>query len=210
MVRQSKITCLALLLLGCKSPSPQNTAAEEPETTVVNRTWRLAGRTSNQSTESEVALPFSGAEEILSRCENTDLCAAELWRSTDGAEHILLRTDNAVWWSEIHDRWPTKWNRLSGVLEHCLGDPLDSPPGGDPGGWRQLVTEGTGTSVTKAQWLIHLSGENRCQIYGTLELDATGPTINARALRCGESPWLQGGRECARTTLQGPTDESNE
>ncbi len=72
-----------------------------------------------------------------------------------------------------------------------------------------MTTQESSTALN-ARWRIHLSGANPCEIVGTLELDATGSRVSARALSCGDQPWEQGGRRCAEAALNEVTAQSSE
>jgi len=98
-----------------------------------------------------------------------------------------------MWRDGATEQWQTGWRGLAGPLDLCLGDPLATPPAGDPGGFRLLHERGG-----HWRWSVHFSGANPCGITGHLELDATADRVDANALAVDGAPWARGGRERAR------------
>ncbi|MEC7948062.1 MAG: hypothetical protein VX265_10885 [Myxococcota bacterium] len=79
---------------------------------------------------------------------------------------------------------------MSGTLALCLGDPLATPPAGDPAGFRLLHARSDSWA-----WSVHLSGANPCGLDGQIELDAHGHRVRTHGLRAATLPWAEGGRE---------------
>lgn len=184
-----------LWLLACRSPEPLP-QPPPPQTTV----WRLSGRvTAEDSTQD--ALPFAGGHDLLDACGGATPCAAERWVSESGAQAILLVRGDRVVWGEQH--WPATWRRLGTELNHCLGGtPLASPPAGDPGGYRMLAATDPPASDPSAEWLLHFSGANPCQLSGELLFSATRDRADSRDLLSGGIPWSEGGRAHANALLR--------
>ena len=138
---------------------------------------------------------------LIAQCADPGACAAELWRAADGTEATLLRTRAQLRWQE--DTWPATWQRLGGALSMCLGDPLASPPAGDPAGFRILLARAPPAEDDAAQWILRLSGQNRCRLSGALILQARRDRVDARELLCDGVPWTAGGRDRAQAILLG-------
>lgn len=131
-------------------------------------------------------------------------CAAERWRAEGGsppAERILLRDGDRIVWLDDQTVWPARWRQISGALLHCLGDPLAVPPAADPAGGRDLLEDPTAPQA-RWWWRIRLSGQNRCDLRGSLRVAATAPKIDLSELRVGDLPWHSGGRQRAEAHLR--------
>ena len=113
----------------------------------------------------------------------------------------LLHAGEAVVWET--ESWPAAWRRLGTELSHCLGgDPLALPPGGDPAGFRTLAAKTPPESDREAMWVLSFSGQNSCELSGTLRLHATRDRADSRDLLSGGKPWESGGREHALSLLR--------
>jgi len=146
------------------------------------------------------APPFQGAEALLARCSRLP-CAAELWRTEHGeAATVLVHGDTLTWNDQS---WPAAWKRLGTELSWCLeGGPLDSPPAGDPGGFRLLAAVGPPGSDRDARWMLHFGGTNTCALSGELIVYAHRDQVDSRGLSSGGLPWHEGGRVNALEILK--------
>ncbi len=90
-------------------------------------------------------------------------------------------------------RWPS-WGE---VLQVCLGDPLDLPPGGDTGAFRKLAWDGS-----KGRWALELSGMNRCSMSGRVHLSVKQDRVFADALLVDGIAWGEGGQFRAKELLR--------
>lgn len=171
---------LALAVACASDPAPPAPAAKD-----ATRTWRRIGSTADG------AAPEAATAEAA-RCASP--CVAELWEPTSDASAatsiVLLRSDSEMRAADRRGVWQTTWRGLSGTLALCLGDPLATPPAGDPAGFRLLhAREG------QWAWSVHLSGANPCGLDGQIELAAHGHRVRTHDLRAATLPWADGGRE---------------
>lgn len=156
---------------------------------------------STQDSSTAAALPFAAGETLLTGCGRRAPCAAELWRAESGEEAVALLAGETLLWGET--AWPAAWKRIGTELSFCLtGGPLASPPAGDPGGFRLLSATSPPQEDPEAMWLLHLTGENTCQLSGELLLSATRDRADSRGLLSGGKPWSEGGREHALEVLK--------
>jgi hypothetical protein len=150
------------------------------------------------------APPFEGWAAAVATCTAAAECAAERWRKeplTSAVERTLVRDGDRIVWLDDQTVWPARWRQISGALSHCLGDPLAIPPAADPGGGRDLL-EDPATNDARWSWQVRLSGNNRCNLSGTILLSATGPKVDVRDLRVGKQAWHAGGRHEAEAFLR--------
>jgi hypothetical protein len=98
----------------------------------------------------------------------------ELVLSLDGREHARS----------------ARWTRLGPTLDRCLGDPksLFQRPAGDPGAVRVLWQE-----RGRLWWQLTFSGDNPCQLAGSLRLPHDGEVPDTSALLVDGLPWSEGG-----------------
>lgn len=183
-----------VVALGCAPEAPPGpVSAPPPSRAPPTQTWRRTGSTASGVTP-------AGAERIQSRCGGP--CEVESWHpepAAAGAAPLLLVVEGDRLWLDGHrGAWRTRWRSLSGTLALCLGDPLATPPAGDPGGHRLLHQR-----AGEWRWSVHLSGANVCGLSGHLELDALGDRVRAHALQVGHLSWAEGGREAAAPTARG-------
>lgn len=122
---------------------------------------------------------------------NAQPCLKEMWYSGK-KESIAYWSDEAFFWTE-ETQFKTRWQAINGALYTCLGHPFSIPIALDPGGKREFLEPDT--------WVLHLTGNNTCQLKGQIGLGTKTETIDLNLLEVDGLKWFQGGRDKAQEIL---------
>lgn len=172
-------SCLPLLaLLGACEPEP---AAPPPiEEPPALRVWEPAGLHASGELPERWHLLGAPPEQT----------ANDLRLLLDGPDLVLVLE------GQEHRR-PARWTRLGPTLERCLGDPLATPPAGDPQALRLLVQDGGVLRMT-----LTLQGDNPCRLSGQVHLPIQGELADTGALMVDGQPWSDGGPARAKVHIR--------
>ncbi len=197
----------ALLCVACADPAPPPVAEQAAEP----GSFKLAGWLGLPSPARPPAAGFEGASERLGpECSQarrftggrSTSCSVELWRSTGQGEPTsatLTRAGQAAVLELAGQRLEhrARWRKLGPTMSTCLGDPLQLPPAGDPGGFRLLRVDADGPA-----WLLRFSGRNACALSGTLRLSLGSDGVDSSELQVDGAPWSDQGASRALAKLQ--------
>jgi hypothetical protein len=175
-----KHQALIVLAIAC-ADSPVEIKSER------DARWQLAGRETPLPSTLPQPPPFSAGREALEGCDELP-CAAELWKKGEDRE-IGLRIGSKYHFGK--KTWPSRWERITGALHDCLGDPLAHPLAGNGANTRELV------QTPAPYWILTLAAQNPCKIEGVLRIEADGKKVWTEGLEVEGKKWKEGGSEMA-------------